>query len=84
MCSGLGGWTSRCATQDGLRTGEHEKLFEHIILRRSDSNVPSAGLCALLKTLGFDKRIKSDHYIFVMSAIEEILNPQPKGRLACA
>jgi len=59
--------------------GEHEKLYEHIMLRRSDANVPFDGLRTLLKKLGFNERIKGDHHIFTMSDIEEILNLQPKG-----
>lgn len=59
--------------------GEHEKLYQHILLRRSDSNVPFAGLCALLKRLGFEERIKGDHHIFTASDVDEILNLQPKG-----
>jgi hypothetical protein len=58
---------------------EQEKLYEHIMLRRSDTNVPFVGLCALLKRLGFDERIKGDHHIFTVSGVEEILNLQPKG-----
>jgi len=59
--------------------GEHEKLYEHIMLRRSDSNVPFNGLCTLLKRLGFEERIRGDHHIFAMSQVEEILNLQPKS-----
>jgi hypothetical protein len=59
--------------------GEHEKLYEHILVRRSDANVPFAGLCALLKKLGFEERIRGDHYIFTMGQVEEILNLQPKS-----
>jgi hypothetical protein len=58
---------------------EHEKLYEHIMFRRSDSNVPFAGLCALLKRLGFDERIKGGHHIFSASGVEEILNLQQKS-----
>jgi len=54
--------------------GEHEKLYEHVILRRSDANVPFAGLRGLLKRLGFEERIKGDHHIFTRSHVEEILN----------
>jgi len=72
-------WTSRCFTEYGLRMSEHERLYEYIMLRRSDSNVLFTGLCALLKKLGFDERIKGDHHIFTMSGVEEILNLQPKG-----
>jgi len=59
--------------------GKLEKLFEHILLRRSDANVPFDALCALLMRLGFDERIKGDHHIFAKDGVEEILNLQPKG-----
>ncbi len=48
-------------------------------MRRSDANVPFDGLCALLKRLGFDERIKGDHHIFTMTWVEEIVNLQPKN-----
>ena len=53
-------------------------LYEHILMRRSDANVPFDGLCALLKRLGFNERIRGDHHIFTKAGIEEILNLQPK------
>ena len=59
--------------------GKLEKLFEHIMMRRSDANVPFESLCALLKRLGFSERIKGDHHIFFKDDVEEILNLQPKG-----
>ena len=59
--------------------GEHEKLYEHIMLRRSDASVPFAGLCALLERLGFEERVRGDHHIFTMRRVEEILNLQPKS-----
>ena len=59
--------------------GKLEKLFEHILMRRSDANVPFEALCALLMRLGFDERIKGDHHIFAKDGVEEILNLQPKG-----
>ncbi len=59
--------------------GEHEKLYEHVVLRRSDANVPFAGLRGLLKRLGFEERIKGDHHIFTRSHVEEILNLQPQN-----
>jgi len=58
--------------------GRHETLFQHILLRRSDANVPFDGLCALLKRLGFDERIRGDHHIFTTHGVEEILNLQPR------
>ena len=58
--------------------GGHEKLYEHILMRRSDANVPFDGLCALLTRLGFEDRIRGDHHIFTREGIEEILNLQPR------
>ena len=58
--------------------GKLEKLYEHILMRRSDTNVPFETLCNLLKRLGFDERIKGDHHIFTKDDVDEILNLQPK------
>jgi len=58
--------------------GKLEKLYEHILLRKSDANVPFETLCTLLKRLGFDERIKGGHHIFTQDGVEEILNLQPK------
>ena len=59
-----------------------KKLYEHILMRRSDANVPFLELCALLKRLGFGERIKGDHHIFTVEGVEEILNLQPNGAKA--
>jgi len=59
--------------------GKHEKLYEHVLLRRSDANVPFDGLCALLQRLGFDERIRGDHDVFTMTRVEEIVNLQPRS-----
>ena len=59
--------------------GRLEKLYAHILMRRSDANVPFETLRALLRRLGFDERIKGDHHIFTKDGVEEILNLQPKG-----
>lgn len=61
---------------------KHKKLLDHILMRRSDSNVPFTGLVNLLKALGFDERIRGDHHIFTMDDVEEIINLQPKGSKA--
>jgi hypothetical protein len=36
----------------------------------------------IVRWLGFDERIRSDHHIFTKEGIVEILNLQPKGRHA--
>ncbi len=40
-----------------------EKLYEHILMRKSDANVSFEALCGLLNRLGFDNRIKGGHHI---------------------
>lgn len=50
----------------------------------SDNNIVFNDLRKLLAILGFDERIKGDHYIFTKGNIEEILNIQPKGDKAKA
>jgi len=59
--------------------GNLKKLYEHILLRRSDANVLFEALCALLRRLGFNEHIKGDHHIFTHDGVEEILNLQPKN-----
>lgn len=58
--------------------GKLEKLYQYILMRKSDANVPFDALCGLLKRLGFEERIKGDHHIFTKEGVEEILNLQPK------
>jgi len=57
---------------------KHKKLYEHILLRRSDANVPFEALCALLELLGFERRIRDSHHIFSKAGTDEILNLQPQ------
>ena len=59
--------------------GKHERLYEHILMRRSDAGVSFDALCSLLERLGFARRIRGDHHIFSKTGVEEILNLQPKG-----
>ena len=56
----------------------YQKLFEHIIMRKGDANIPFSGICQLLCRIGFHERIKGDHHIFTLNYIEEIINLQPR------
>ncbi|MCE5303751.1 MAG: type II toxin-antitoxin system HicA family toxin [Planctomycetaceae bacterium] len=58
---------------------KHKRLYEHILLRRSDANVSFEALCGLLERLGFERRIRGGHHIFSKSDLEEILNLQPNN-----
>ena len=62
--------------------GTYEKLLWKILKGTSDADIPFEGLCHLLDRLGFVRRIRGDHHIFVREGVEEILNLQPKGSKA--
>jgi hypothetical protein len=62
--------------------GKWSKLRQKILLGESDANVAFDDLCHLLRRLGFGERISGSHHIFFRSGIEEIVNIQPKGRMA--
>lgn len=56
-----------------------DKVLERILRGASDANISFAELCQLLKTLGFDERVRGGHHIFTREDVEEIINLQPKG-----
>lgn len=62
--------------------GKKAKLLDKILKGLSDKNIPFRDFCGLLKSLGFQERIKGDHHIFAKEGVEEILNIQPKGSKA--
>ncbi len=61
-----------------LRMGRVEKIFDIVIGGKSDNNIRFEEVRNLLKSLGFDERLKGSHHIFYMDGIEEIINLQPK------
>ena len=56
-----------------------KKIMDLVLQGRSDNNLTFVDICALLKGLGFEERIRGDHYIFTRHDVEEIINIQPKG-----
>jgi hypothetical protein len=64
--------------QGEASVSQRDKLLVKILLGTSDANIPFEPLCQLLRTLGFDERIRGSHHIFSKEGIEEILNLQPK------
>jgi predicted RNA binding protein YcfA (HicA-like mRNA interferase family) len=62
--------------------GKYEKLLQRILTGTSDNNIKFLELCQLLNRLGFDERIRGDHYIFTKDNVEEIINIQPQGSKA--
>ncbi|TYQ12631.1 UNVERIFIED_CONTAM: hypothetical protein Cloal_3656 [Acetivibrio alkalicellulosi] len=59
--------------------GQLEKLLIKILSGTNDKNIEFNDLCKILKTLGFNERIKGSHHIFSKAGLEEILNIQQVG-----
>lgn len=64
--------------------GKIEKLFLMILSGTSDTNISFADLRKALDIMGFQERIKGDHFIYTKDGVEEIINIQPKGNKAKA
>lgn len=56
--------------------GKHEKLLLKILSGTSDANIRFEDLCILLKTLGFEERIRGSHHIFRKEGVAEKINLQ--------
>jgi predicted RNA binding protein YcfA (HicA-like mRNA interferase family) len=61
---------------------QYEKLLAAILCGTRDKNIQFAELCAVLERLGFDCRIRGDHFIYTMDGVDEIINIQPNGNQA--
>ena len=61
-----------------LLVARWEKVLDTVLRAASDANIDFGELCTLLKALGFDERIRGDHYIFSKTGVSEIINLQPK------
>ena len=62
--------------------GQHEKLMQSILSGRQDRNILFSDLCSVLDRLGFDRRVRGDHFIFTKDGVEEIIKIQPAGNKA--
>lgn len=56
-----------------------EKLIQAILRGRQDRNFRFFDLCLVLGWLGFERRVRGDHFIFTKPGVEEIINLQPLG-----
>lgn len=63
---------------------QFEKLLLSILSGTRDNAISFDDLQKVLSKLGFDCRIKGDHFVYTRSDIEEIINIQPKGNKAKA
>lgn len=62
--------------------GKDDKVLDRVLRGTSDANVGFTDLCRLLRSLGFEERVRGSHHIFARQNVEEILNLQPKGAQA--
>ncbi len=61
---------------------QYEKLLLSILSGTRDKSILFADLRAVLDRLGFQCRIKGDHFIYTKDGVEEIINIQPVGNKA--
>lgn len=54
----------------------HERLLQRILGGRSDANIRFSELRALMRSLGFDERIRGSHHIYRKAGLPEKLNLQ--------
>lgn len=59
-----------------------EKLFYLIMSGTQDRNIKFSDMQKILEVLGFQCRIKGDHFIYWRDGIDEIINIQPDGNKA--
>ena len=59
-----------------------EKILLEIVLFKNDKSIKFKDLCSALEYLGFQNRIKGDHYIYYKDGIDEIINIQPNKNMA--
>ena len=63
---------------------QHDKIIDRIMSGKSDGNIKFFDLRGVLDRLGFDERIRGDHFIYTRDGVEEIINLQPVGSKAKA
>ncbi len=61
---------------------KHEKVLLKILHGSSDANISFNDLFNLLKTLGFEERIRGSHHVFRKKGIIEKINLQRDGNKA--
>ena len=57
----------------------HERLVRAIFGGRPDANIRSRDLCALMRYLRFEERVRGSHRLFDREGIVELVNLQSPG-----
>ena len=58
---------------------QYEKLLLAVLSGTRDKNMLFTDMQTVLDRLGFQCRIKGDHFIYTKADVEEIINLQPLG-----
>ena len=61
-----------------------KSILAAILRGSSDNNIAFSDLRFTLESLGFEARIKGDHFIYTKQGVTEIINIQPIGNKAKA
>jgi len=61
---------------------QYEKLLLSVLSGTRDRNILFSDLQTVMDRLGFQCRIKGDHFIYTKDDVEEIVNLQPAGKMA--
>jgi predicted RNA binding protein YcfA (HicA-like mRNA interferase family) len=56
--------------------------MEQVLARSSAANVPFEDLCALLRHVGFEERVRGSHHVFRKAGVEGRINLQESGARA--
>lgn len=62
--------------------GQYEKLLLALMSGAKDKSFQFSDLRLILDRLGFDCRVRGDHFIYTRDGVEEIINIQPNGSKA--
>jgi predicted RNA binding protein YcfA (HicA-like mRNA interferase family) len=62
--------------------GKYEELRLRILQGESDANIDFDDLCRMLRSLGFDERVRGSHHIFRKHGVRELVNLQREGSKA--
>ena len=80
----VGAWRTIRASVTNSSTfmGKFENVLAARLRGTSDNNIAFVELRHALEVLGFEVRVKGDHFIYTRQGIAEIVNLQPLGNKA--
>ena len=59
--------------------GRHETTLSRVLGGRADAAIGFDALCALLRRLDFDERVRGSHHLFRREGVAELINLQRDG-----